>query len=34
MKSFSRRELPIFSSRKEALKWLVEDSEPSEKFSK
>jgi len=26
MKSFSRRELPIFSSRKEALKWLVDDS--------
>jgi len=25
MKSFSRRELPIFSSREEALKWLVED---------
>ena len=24
-KSFSRRELPIFSSREEALKWLVED---------
>jgi hypothetical protein len=28
MKTFSRRELPIFSSREEALKWLVEDSEP------
>lgn len=26
MKSFSRRELPTFSSREEALKWLVEDS--------
>ncbi len=25
MKSFSRRELPIFSSREEALRWLVED---------
>ena len=24
MKSFSRRELPIFSSREEALRWLVE----------
>ena len=34
MKSFSRRELPIFSSRKEALKWLVGDSEPSEKSSR
>ena len=34
MKSFSRRELPIFSSRKEGLKWLVGDSEPSEKSSK
>ena len=34
MKSFSRRELPIFSSRNEALKWLVGDSEPSEKSSK
>ena len=26
MKSFSRRELPVFSSREEALRWLVEDS--------
>ena len=26
MKSFSRRELPIFSSREEALRWLVTDS--------
>src|SRR6266849_3530204 len=25
MKSFSRRELPIFSSREEALRWLVEE---------
>jgi hypothetical protein len=25
MKSFSRRELPIFSSHEEALRWLVED---------
>ncbi|SRR6266568_4315576 len=31
MKSFSRRELPIFTSRKEALKWLVEDSAPSDR---
>ena len=29
MKSFSRRDLPIFRSREEALKWLVEDSHPS-----
>ena len=29
MKTFSRRELPTFSSREEALKWLVEDSHPS-----
>ena len=28
MKSFSRRELPIFDSREEALKWLVGNSEP------
>jgi len=28
MKSFSRRELPTFSSREEALKWLVGNSEP------
>jgi len=28
MKTFSRRELPIFSSREEALKWLVGNSEP------
>jgi hypothetical protein len=27
MKSFSRRELPIFSSREEALQWLVEDAD-------
>ena len=26
MKNFSRRELPIFTSREEALKWLVDDS--------
>jgi hypothetical protein len=30
MKTFSRRELPIFSSREEALRWLVGDSEPLE----
>ena len=29
MKTFSRRELPTFSSREEAQKWLVEDSHPS-----
>jgi hypothetical protein len=29
MKTFSRRELPIFSSREEALKWLVGDSASS-----
>ena len=29
MKSFSRRELPIFGSREEALKWLVGHSETS-----
>jgi hypothetical protein len=29
MKSFSRRDLPIFRNREEALKWLVDDSEPS-----
>ena len=29
MKSFSRRDLPIFSSREEALKWLVDDSRPA-----
>ena len=28
MKSFSRRDLPTFSSREEALKWLVGNSEP------
>ena len=34
MKNFSRRELPIFRNREEALKWLVDDSEPLEKSSK
>src|SRR2546430_17455734 len=29
MKKFSRRELPIFSSREDALKWLVAGSETS-----
>jgi hypothetical protein len=28
MRSFSRRDLPTFSSREEALKWLVGNSEP------
>lgn len=29
MKSFSRRELPIFENREEALKWLTADPDPS-----
>jgi hypothetical protein len=29
MKKFSRRDLPIFRSREEALTWLVQDSEPA-----